>query len=143
MSPSNIRQPQKSQHWLHTTTQPSNGDFKGSSEETSLAPSWSESAPYGSPEDAGLSSFFDPWYCIGAEGNPLRTSLVEAIEATEQMLTKTNPIGRPTRIDMSARLENAYIAFLKFKKSRSAWQDIHGADPGLLTTAKDLLDRLQ
>ena len=59
------------------------------------------------------------------------------------MLTKTDPIGRPTRIDMRARLENAYIAFLKFKKSRSAWQDIHGADPGLLTTAKDLLDRLQ
>lgn len=143
MSPSSIRKPKKRQHWLHTTTQPSNGDFKGSSEETSLAPSWSEGVPYGSPEDAGLSSFFDPWYCNGTEGTPLRTHLAESIEAAEQALKGAGTIGRQAAVDLRATLENAYVEFLRFKKSRSAWQDIHGADPGLLASAKDLLDRLQ
>jgi len=69
--------------------------------------------------------------------------LAESIEAAEQVLRGTGIIGRQSRLDLRATLENAYIEFLKFKKSRCAWQDIHGADPELLATAKHLLDRLQ
>ena len=78
-----------------------------------------------------------------AEGNRLRARLARCVEATERLLENENTTDRQKRADMRATLEDAYTEFLEFKTSRSAWQDIHGADPGLLSTAKAQLDRLQ
>ncbi len=90
-----------------------------------------------------MCSFFDPGYCINAVAAPLRGRLTESIELAERTLEEKGCLCRHIREDRRVKLEIAYLDFLRFKNSRSAWQDIHGADPGLLATAKTLLDRLR
>ena len=97
----------------------------------------------GSSEEDTLCSFFDPWYCVNAEADPLRRRLEERIELAERSLEESGAASRHIRNDMRVKLEIAYRDFLRFKNSRSAWQDIHGADPDLISTARSLLNRLR
>ena len=68
--------------------------------------------------------------------------LAGSIEQAEQALKEWRA-GRQIPYDARVQLELAYLDFLRFRSARSAWEDIHGADPGLLDTAKNLLDRLR
>jgi hypothetical protein len=73
----------------------------------------------------------------------LRAQLACEIGAARRiLLPEKNEIDPAVRIEQKGKLESIYKRFIAFKNSGSAWQDIHGADSEMLSTASGLLDRL-
>ena len=118
---------------------------------TSSAPLWDhrtpewrhqgreESGPGNDNEDLTSPS---SWDVVRREADFLREQLAAAVRTAESVVSGHAAEDPSNSRSFRIWLEAARLDFLRFKKSRCAWQDIHADDAALLASAENLLDRL-
>ena len=135
-----------------TSIQPRAGIFRDSTGTTSSDSFWNsdENRLNASKEmdlavraDSALSGFPDSWGDLRSHVMTLRSQLAGEIRAVQVLISAAkHGTALPVSTEEKSKLESAYKRLAEFKKSGEAWQDIHGADSDLLSTARDLLDSL-
>jgi hypothetical protein len=93
-------------------------------------------------DDSADLTFPSSWDAVRREAHFLREQLAAAVRTAESVVSTGLVHDSVNKGSLRIWLESARLDFLRFKKSRSAWQDIHTDDAALLANAKSLLDRL-
>lgn len=82
------------------------------------------------------------WDAVRREAHFLREQLAAAVRTAESVVSGTATEHASEDGHLRIWLETARNDFLRFKKSCSAWVDIHTEDSALLARAEKLLDSL-
>ena len=151
MSASTRRANRKRQQGLHTNQRPNMRGLPVEPQATSSAPLWDhrtsewhhqgiEECPL--EDDSADLTYPSSWDAVRREAHFLREQLAAAVRAAESAVSTRLRDDSLNNSYLRIWLESARLDFLRFKKSRCAWQDIHTDDAALLANAKSLLDRL-